>query len=105
MSAPYGSCRLPITSRLITGGTIGLGPAVLDGDEAYWVEQRPLEGGRSVVGRRDPNGWTTDLTPPPFDTRTRVHEYGGGAYTVAAGTVYFSNFADQRLYRQDPGAP
>ena len=34
--------------------------------------------------------------------RTRVHEYGGHAYTVADGVVYFSHFADQRLYRQDP---
>jgi dipeptidyl aminopeptidase/acylaminoacyl peptidase len=102
---PYGSWRSPITSRLITGGTISLGQAVLDGDEVYWVEQRPLEGGRNVVVRRGTDRSTVDLTPAPFDARTRVHEYGGGAYTVAEGAVYFSNFADQRLYRQDPGAP
>ena len=45
----------------------------------------------------------TDVTPPGFNVRTTVHEYGGGAYLVHGGIVYFSNFADQRLYRQDAG--
>ena len=36
----------------------------------------------------------------PFNARTRVHEYGGGAYAVRDGALYFSNFADQRLYQQ-----
>ena len=40
-----------------------------------------------------------DFNPAPFNARTRCHEYGGGAWTVADGTLYFSNFADQRLYR------
>jgi dipeptidyl aminopeptidase/acylaminoacyl peptidase len=56
-----------------------------------------------VVVRRTPDGQTTDVTPPPFNVRTRVHEYGGGAFAVADGIVYFSNFEDQRLYRQEPG--
>ena len=46
---------------------------------------------------------SADVTPPGFNVRTRVHEYGGGAYTVDDGTIYFSNFADQRIYRQQPG--
>ena len=45
-----------------------------------------------------------DVTPTGFNARTRVHEYGGGDYTVADGTIVFSNFADQRLYRQSIGA-
>src|SRR5436309_11862363 len=64
---------------------------------------RPNEGGRSVIVRRAPGGSITDQTPPPFSARTRVHEYGGGAFTVQDGVVYFSNFSDQRLYRQGPG--
>jgi dipeptidyl aminopeptidase/acylaminoacyl peptidase len=89
---------------LIVAGTIGLGQIALDGADIYWVELRPAERGRSVVVRRTPDGQTVDLTPPPFNTRTRVHEYGGGAFVLSDGVVYFSNFADQRLYRQDPGA-
>jgi dipeptidyl aminopeptidase/acylaminoacyl peptidase len=75
----------------------------VDGDDAYWIEGRPTEAGRSVLVRRGADGTTVDLTPPPFDVRTRVHEYGGGAYTVAGGTVLFSNRLDGRLYRLDPG--
>ena len=101
--APYGSWKSPITSDLIVAGTIGLGEISLDGENVYWIESRPSEGGRSVIVRRAPNGAIADITPPGFNARTTVHEYGGGAYLVDAGTVYFSNFSDQRLYRQPPG--
>jgi dipeptidyl aminopeptidase/acylaminoacyl peptidase len=101
--AAYGSWKSPITSELIVAGTIGLGQIVLDGEDIYWSEIRPTEGGRSVVVRRTPDGQKTDVTPSAFNARTRVHEYGGGAVLVADGTVYFANYRDQRLYRQDPG--
>ncbi len=68
---------------------------------------RPAEGGRSVVVRRDADGFVRDVLPPPLSARTRVHEYGGGAFTVADGVVYFASFADQRLYRSrahEPGS-
>lgn len=101
--APYGSWKSPITSDLIVAGTIGLGEIALDGEDVYWIESRPSEGGRSVIVRRTPDGAIADVTPPGFNARTTVHEYGGGAYFVDAGTVYFSNFGDRRLYRQAPG--
>jgi dipeptidyl aminopeptidase/acylaminoacyl peptidase len=101
--APYGSWRSPITADLIVAETIRLGLIGLDGDDIYWSEMRPAEGGRYVVVRRTPDRGTADVTPPPFNARTRVHEYGGGAAVVADGTIYFSNWEDQRLYRQDPG--
>ncbi len=100
---PYGSWHSPITSAVIVAGTVRLGEIVLDGRDVYWVESRPNESGRSVIVRRTPDGATADVNPAPFNARTRVHEYGGGAYTVVDGTVFFSNDADQRLYRQDPG--
>lgn len=99
MSAPYGSWNSPITSDLIVAGSIRLGEIRLEGETVYWSEGRPTEGGRSVVVRRTPNGKVTDLTPAPLNVRTRVHEYGGGAFNLLDGTLYFSNFADQRLYR------
>ncbi len=105
-TAPYGSWRSPITSELIVSAVVGLGQIALDRDDVYWVEQRPTEDGRSVVVQHTPNGRTRDRTPPPFNARTRVHEYGGGAYVVHNGSLYFSNFADQRVYRQQgAGAP
>jgi dipeptidyl aminopeptidase/acylaminoacyl peptidase len=54
------------------------------------------------VVRAEADGRQTDITPAPYNARTRVHEYGGGSWTVRDGTVYFSNFADGRLYRQAP---
>jgi dipeptidyl aminopeptidase/acylaminoacyl peptidase len=79
---------------------VGLGQPTFAGDDIYWLELRPKEGGRNVVVKRDVNGVCVDVTPFPFNARTRVHEYGGGDYLVNAGVVYFSNFSDQRLYRQ-----
>lgn len=101
--APYGSWKSPITSDMIASGTIRLEQVVLEGDNIYWIEMRPAEGGRCVVVRRSPEGQIIDITPSPFNARTRVHEYGGGAFVIHEGTVYFSNFSDQRIYCQDPG--
>ncbi|NEN90663.1 MAG: S9 family peptidase [Okeania sp. SIO3H1] len=102
--APYGSWKSPITADLIVAGTIGLNSIAIDGEDVYWIEGRPSEGGRNVIVRHTPDGQTTDITPSPFNVRTRVHEYGGGAFLVTDGTIYFSNFADQRLYRQPSDA-
>jgi dipeptidyl aminopeptidase/acylaminoacyl peptidase len=98
--APYGSWKSPITSDLIVKGSIGVGQVALDGEDVYWSEMRPSEAGRSCIVRRAHDGRTEDVTPRAFNARTRVHEYGGGDYLVSNGTVYFSNFDDQRLYRQ-----
>lgn len=99
-TASYGSWKSPITPDLMVEGTVGLGGLNWDGDNIYWIEGRPSEGGRSVIVRLTPDQQLNDVTPPPFNARTRVHEYGGGSYLVHQGTIYFSNFVDQRLYQQ-----
>lgn len=101
--APFGAWKSPITSELIVSESIGLGQIVLDGEDVYWQEMRPSEGGRYVVVRLRPDGSASDVNPAPFNARTRVHEYGGGSYTVHGGTLFFSNYADQRLYRIESG--
>jgi len=102
--APYGAWKSPITSDLIVSQSIALGGGLFDGDDVYWLEGRPAEAGRNVIVRRAPDGTTSDVNPAPFNARTRVHEYGGGAVLVDGGIVIFSNFADQRLYRITPGS-
>jgi dipeptidyl aminopeptidase/acylaminoacyl peptidase len=102
-TAPYGSWKSPITPDLIASAIIRLGQIALDGDDTYWLEMRPQEGGRYVLVHRTPDGQTADLTPAPVNVRSRVHEYGGGAYTIAAGVAYYVDFPDQRLYRLAPG--
>ncbi len=101
-TAAYGSWASPITAGLIAGESIGLYAVAFDGDAVYWAEGRPSEGGRVVLVRHA-DGVTEDVTPPPFNARSRVHEYGGGAFIVTDGVVTFVNFADQRLYRHRHG--
>ncbi|GAB2909491.1 S9 family peptidase [Rhodococcus aerolatus] len=100
---PHGSWPTPITSALVVQAAATLGEVHLDGDDTWWSEARPAEAGRSVLVRRDAAGRTTDLLPPPWNARTRVHEYGGGAWCVAGGTVWFAEYTGQRLHRVDPG--
>ena len=98
-TAEYGFWKSPIRSDLIVAETISLGQIALSGNDVYWSEGRPSEGGRSVIVCRRPDGSTHDVNPAPFNARTRVHEYGGGAFLVDGSTVHFSNFKDQRLFR------
>ncbi|MBV9827548.1 MAG: S9 family peptidase [Alphaproteobacteria bacterium] len=100
---PYGAWRSPITSDLIVGEAIGLGEILVNGPDIYWIESRPSEAGRNVIVRALPGGGTEDVTQKPFSVRSRVHEYGGGSALLHDGVFYFTNYADQRLYRQQPG--
>lgn len=102
--APYGSWKSPITTELMTAKSIGLGQVALDGADIYWLESRPLEGGRNALMKRSPGAEPVECLPQEFNVRARVHEYGGGAYKVWDGVIYFINFKDQRLYRLEPGA-
>src|SRR5687767_9178653 len=103
MVVPYGSGPSPLSAARVTAGGLRLDQIQLDGADVYWLEGRASEGGRNVIVRRAPSGEITDVTPAAFNVRSRVHEYGGGAYTVHRRTIFFSNFADQRVYQQDPG--
>ena len=101
--APYGTWTSPITADLVARGGTSLSGAWLAEGAAWFLEGRPYEGGRVVLMKASPGAEPVDVTPPGFNLRTMVHEYGGGAFCVHGGTVFFSNFDDQRLYRQDPG--
>jgi dipeptidyl aminopeptidase/acylaminoacyl peptidase len=107
-AAPYGSWASSVTVDLLLKGAVHMRNQMVrwDGDDLYWSELRPDEAGRIVVCRRGADGGISDVTPPGFNARTRVHEYGGGHFAVSGGTVWFTNYTDQRLYRQDGnGAP
>ncbi|MFG2510917.1 prolyl oligopeptidase family serine peptidase [Streptomyces sp. NPDC048584] len=77
------------------------------GDEVWWTEPRPTEAGRRTLVRRHADGTEEPVLAAPWNVRTRVIEYGGRPWagTVRDGTplVVFVNFADQRLYRYEPG--
>ena len=101
---PYGTWKSPITTDLIAGETIGLSQPQIDRSDLYWLEMRPSEKGRNVIVKCDSSGKISDITAQPFNVRSLVHEYGGGEFVVFNGVVYFSNFADQRVYRQEANA-
>ncbi|HUP71930.1 MAG TPA: prolyl oligopeptidase family serine peptidase [Acidimicrobiales bacterium] len=102
IEAPYGSWPSPISASMLVEGAARIDDVVVDSDgSVYWCEARPAEGGRSVIVRRDGDGARRDVTPPAHNVRTRVHEYGGGGWYVSQGTVVYSNFRDQRLWRID----
>jgi dipeptidyl aminopeptidase/acylaminoacyl peptidase len=103
IAAAYGTWTSLVTARAVAAGSVRLGSIAIDGDDIYWIEGRPDEGGRHVVVRRSADGRIADATPQHTNVRTRVHEYGGAAYVVSRGVIYFSEFADQRLYRLVPG--
>lgn len=95
---PFGSWTSPFSASDIAAGVIKVAQPHWDGGDLYWLEGRPLEGGRNVIVKRSAAGTVEDVLPAPFNARTRVHEYGGGDYMVVDGTIYFSNFSDQQVY-------
>jgi len=101
--ASSGVWTSPLGARQVASGRLRIVDLQVDGDDAYWIEGRPAEAGRCVIVRHR-GGTTTDLIAPPYSARTWVHEYGGAAMRAHRGVVYFSNAADRRLYRIDPGS-
>ena len=99
-AAPCGAWTSPITAAVVAAGSTPLSGVLLDGADLFWLAGRASEGGRTTLLRQRA-GRIEELTPAPFNVRTRVHEYGGGAVLAADGRVWFSNFADNRLYRID----
>ncbi|MCT7351921.1 LpqB family beta-propeller domain-containing protein [Streptomyces sp. 15-116A] len=77
------------------------------GDEVWWTEPRPSEQGRRTLVRRRADGTQESVLPPPWNVRSRVMEYGGAPWAGflhdGGPLVVFVNFADQRLYRYEPG--
>ncbi len=100
-AAPYGSWKSPITAELIASDEVRLGRGQEVDGVVYFLEGRPKEGGRTALVRRK-DGHFEDLLPLEYNVRTRVHEYGGGSLLLVGHTAYFSNDADQQLYRRDP---
>ncbi|HEY8791878.1 MAG TPA: S9 family peptidase [Gaiellaceae bacterium] len=105
-SAPYGSWASPITTALVASeGGVSFAYVDISEEGVYWTESRPEEEGRSALVFRPHGGEPVDVVPFEFNVRTRVHEYGGGAWFRHGRVVFCSSFDDSRLYRIDePGA-
>ena len=105
-TAAHGAWNSPISAADVAAGAVGVSYPSIAGDEVWWQERRPSEGGRTaIVAAASGDGEPWELLPAPWNARTRVHEYGGKAYlaipslSLAGGfDLVFANFADQRLY-------
>ena len=75
--APYGSWRSPISAAAVARAAVRFGSLAVDGEDVYWVEGRPDEGGRSVRWR----GRVLRATGPP-PRRSRV--FGATSRAIAA---------------------
>src|ERR1700720_290025 len=102
-TAPYGSWVSPVTPALMTGKTVGLNGLSVDGDVLYWLESRPNQAGRAALMSWSEAGGKVEITPAPVNTGTRVHEYGGGAYSVSAGWIVYSEETDGSVWLIPPG--
>ena len=105
VTRPYGTWPSPVTADALVQGSVRLGGVAMVDGAVYWLEGRPLEGGRNVLVRRQEDGGLRDLNAAPFNIRSRVHEYGGGAWLVAQNRVWFSHDADRRIYEIAGGEP
>jgi len=98
--ASCGSWKSPITSDLIVSQTVGVGSLSVNQENIYWLERRPQEQGRSLLVSYDRKGEIKNFTPAPLSVRSKIHEYGGGAFVVERNAIYFSNYQDGRIYQQ-----
>ncbi len=105
VSATCGTWTSKLSADSVTGSSVGLGNASADGETLYWLESRPKEQGRSALVRRLPDGTLDDVTPPPVNVASRVHEYGGGAYAVHNGRIVYSEKSDNSVWLIDGEKP
>ncbi|ACI51705.1 peptidase S9 prolyl oligopeptidase active site domain protein [Gluconacetobacter diazotrophicus PA1 5] len=105
LTQPFGTWPSAVTTALVAGRTVGLSAVQADGDAILWLETRPSEAGRTVLVRWTAGTGAVDLTPPPLDVGTRVHEYGGGAYAVSGGRIAFSHRPDGSVWVIEADGP
>ncbi len=96
--APYGCWKSPITAAQVAKGAVRYGGLQAANGSFYWTEGRPQEGGRNVILAARPGRAAKDILPAPYSARSRVHEYGGGAFLACGHGVFFVNGDDQDFY-------
>jgi dipeptidyl aminopeptidase/acylaminoacyl peptidase len=98
--AAYGHWLSPITATMVAQQRNSVQDLIRCGDTLLWLKCMSEENGRlSVHSLPTAEADARELTPSPFNVRSKVHEYGGGACLHTEDEIIFSNFKDQRLYR------
>lgn len=100
--APYGTWRSMVDAEMVAGKTLRFGSVAASGGACYWTESRPWDKGRAVIVCREADGTVRDLLPEPYSARSRVHEYGGGEFSLTGKGIFFVNGDDQDVYLLRP---
>ncbi|KAI0634553.1 alpha/beta-hydrolase [Trametes polyzona] len=97
-TAPFGTWTSPITTDVLLKSGVKVDELFVDPitSTIYHIEQRPNEGGRLVIVDTEKG---EDVFGKDWNSRSAVHEYGGGHAIAYDGVIYFSNFKDSRVYR------
>ena len=95
----------PLSSEIVSRGALRYSDLATSTLGTWWIESRPHENGRCVICLAPLEKFkfpikVMDITPDNYSARTRVHEYGGGAFWVFENNVYFSNQTDNYIYKQ-----
>ena len=99
-SAPYGHWESPITAAMVAKQRNSVQDIISSGKSLLWLKCMSEEDGRlSIHSLPEAGEETSEYSPSPFNVRSKVHEYGGGACLYTDDAIYISNFKDQRLYR------
>ena len=70
-----------------------------DRAQLCWLESLTDEGGRLALKQQTARGDRV-VTPPDFQIRSSVHEYGGKCFCIVGEWIYFNHYADGQIYRQ-----
>jgi len=97
--AAYGTWTSRLTGEFVAGNSVKQGEPQWQGKSLYWLETRPAEKGRQTILCRSPDGSIKELLPNPWSARTKIHEYGGGSFTVGDNKLFFVNGEDQQIYQ------
>ena len=95
-TAAYGTWASPVTTDLVTSGTIGLSSPQLDADTLYWLEARPDQAGRVALVRQPHDGDREPVTvlarDPSGDTclRSSSVSWLRGWMTRVNSTTFFT---------------
>lgn len=100
---PYGTWPSPITAAMVAGKSPRISDVQIHDGRIFWIQSIAEEKGRSAIMMHK-GGQLQCVLPRPLSAKSRVHEYGGGAYTVSGRWVYFVLAEDQRIYRGDYSA-
>lgn len=99
---PFGRWPSAITADNVIASAPRRAEPCIVGDRLFWLQSVPEEKGRTTIMCKPlnaPPSAATSILPRPLSARSKVHEYGGGSYLIADGSLFFVLADDQQIYQ------